>query len=315
MFGRDKNAAGGGSPDPSSADGYLTFLTADDASRLRGLVREAFAEQGLEVTVYDDRVEDSDGRQFGLWNVAAAAHNDDGGPNAWPKVVRQHVRAILAGMDGTNPFEELTRESAEERTYARIYDRAGLPPDIDRFPHVEFAPGLVTMLALDLPETVAVYRREDAERLGGWQRLHDAGLVNLRREEPQEATRVEINQGGHLWVLAGESVYTASRALLLPELAATLGDERDEGNGWLLALPNRHQLAWHVINGPSVIAAMQGLVNFAQQGYSDSPGPLSPHLYWWNGTGYDQLTQYDDKGNPHVYLTAEFQDVLERVTP
>ncbi|MFE7953105.1 hypothetical protein [Streptomyces sp. NPDC057426] len=43
-------------------DPEFSFFSADEGARFRAQVREAFAEQGLEVTVYPDMVSDSAGR-------------------------------------------------------------------------------------------------------------------------------------------------------------------------------------------------------------------------------------------------------------
>lgn len=296
----------------SVPDSELPFLGEEDAQQLRALVREAFAEHGLEVTVHPDYVADAEGRQFGLWNVAAACHNDERGRRAWGEVVRTHVAIVLAAMDAPDPFESLTAEDAAARTYARVYEVASMPGLEDR-PHVEIAPGLVGMLALDLPESVAVYGREEVDRLGGWQRLWEAGLANLRREEVEQHERVDGPDGARFDVVLGESVYTASTALLLPEQLSRLTGASSWEHGWLLALPNRHQLVVHVVQDMTVLGAIQGMARFAHLGYADAPGPLSPHVYWWSGAGYEQLTQEEADGSTAIHVDGRFADVLERL--
>ena len=303
---RDKDY--GREPDPE-----LTFLTVDDGQRIRSLVREAFAAQGLEVTVYADHVRDAQGRQFGLWNVAAACHNDERGEKAWPGVVKKHVQQIIAALDAPSPFDGLSVEDAAARTYARLYEAAGLPVNLDDFPHIDFAPGLIEMLALDLPDTVAVYKKEHAERLGGWAKLREAGLANLRKEKADRLDKVEAPNDGYFHALMGESVYTASRALLMPGLAKELTGHEPGPDGWLLSVPNRHQVCWHVIRDIKVLPSINGMALFSRLGYSDAPGPLSPHVYWWSGTDYRQLTHYDEAGNVSVHVDPEFQAVLERL--
>ncbi|TWG99250.1 hypothetical protein L615_002700000310 [Nocardioides sp. J9] len=53
------------------------------------------------------------------------------------------------------------------------------------------------------------------------------------------------------------------------------------------------------------------MAGFAAAGHGDSPGPLSPHVYWWDGSGYQQLTSIDDEGTLTAVLGADFQAVLE----
>src|SRR5258707_13684934 len=80
------------------ADPDLPFITVGQASRIRSLVRTAFAENGREVTVFSDHVRDDRGGGFGLWNVASACGSDPGGGKAWPRVVEAHVRGLPAAI-------------------------------------------------------------------------------------------------------------------------------------------------------------------------------------------------------------------------
>ncbi|MCQ1952128.1 hypothetical protein [Arthrobacter sp. zg-Y238] len=72
-------------------------------------------------------------------------------------------------------------------------------------------------------------------------------------------------------------------------------------------------MMWHVIEDSSVIGTANGMAYFAAAGYSDSPGPASPHVYWWNGTGYEQLTEVSDDGTVMIRVSPGFQAVLEKV--
>ena len=299
--------------DESEPDPALPFLTVDGADRVRSLTAVAFAEHGLEVTVHADHVRDSSGRLFGLWNVATVCHQAPRGQSAWPRLVRDHVRRILAGMDGPDPFLSLTREEAAARTYARIYPVDGLPNDLSAYPYEEFAPGLVQLLALDLPDTVRVYQHLQAQLLGGVDYLRAAGITNLRKEKTQRIRRVPAGEGGHFNVLDGDSVYTASRALLMPNPLGDTTLRSGSGNGWLLSVPNRHQVCWHLIEDLGVVQSIKGMAVFARLGYNDSAGQLSPHVFWWDGTGYRQLTEFDTDGNITVHAGPEFARLLERL--
>ena len=96
---------------------------------------------------------------------------------------------MLASFDGSDPFEELTPAEVSSQTYARLYDEASLP-NLDEYPHSQFAPGVVEMLALDLPNTVAVYFRKHADKFGGWEALRRQGLTSLRALEHEHLETV-----------------------------------------------------------------------------------------------------------------------------
>jgi hypothetical protein len=294
------------------ADEALPFLTIGQAAEVRGLVRQAFAELGVEVTMHDDRAVDDSGRTFGLWNVAAACHEEPRGRRVWPRVVGGHVRRILAEFDAPDPFAELTEQDVATRTYVRFFEEGSVPV-LDSFPHREFLPGVVELLALDLPESVAMYNRDNAERLGGYAALRDHAVRNLKALPVEQVEQVAGPRGSSFHVLAGESVYTAGKALLLPRLAAALTGEGPGELGWLLSVPNRHQVVWHCVRDDGVLGAVEGMATFARLGYSDSPGSVSPHVYWSDGTTVDQLTHDDDEGGVAIVVSPRFQEVLEAI--
>ena len=148
------------------------------------------------------------------------------------------------------------------------------------------------MLALDLPTTVVGYSKEAAERLGGFAALREHGLANLRRLPVEEHERIDAPNGGHVHVVAGDSPFTASRALVLPDLMARVGDTAPAPHGWLLAVPNRNHVCWHAIRDLSVLTSVETLVTLARRG-ADTPGALSEHVFWRAPDGYRRLTRYD----------------------
>jgi hypothetical protein len=309
MFGRRQVE-----PAPQPMDDALTFLTVTEAAVVRGLVREAFAERGLEVSMHPDHARDADGREFGLWNVAATCHNDDRGEPGWAALVAQHLDRLLTRMDAPDPFTELTAKQVREHTYLRLYERGGLPADLANYPHTEFAPGVLSLLAFDLPESVQVIGRGNVERFGGYQRLADAGIANLRQLPVEQYERMPLPGGGSFSVLLGESVFTASRALLMPQLARDL-DAAPEGgqHGWLLSMPNRHQVCWHLLQDDGALSALSCMAVFTRHGFDGAAGPVSPHVYWWNGSSYTQLTHVDDNGDLTLQVTPELGDILEQL--
>lgn len=143
--------------------------------------------------------------------------------------------------------------------------------------------------------------------------MRERGLDRLRAVPIDEHEVLDVPGGSQFHVATGASVYIGSLALVLPEIARRLTG-RDAGPyGRLLSVPNRHQLVWHDIHDAGVVGALQGMATFAPLGFRDSAGPLSPHVYWWSGLDYHQLTFDHDDGRREVHVGAEFQAVLEAV--
>ncbi|WP_369745633.1 hypothetical protein [Paenarthrobacter sp. AMU7] len=186
---------------------------------------------------------------------------------------------------------------------------------ITGYPYSEFAPGIVEMLALDLPDTVAIFSHENCRRFGGWEALRTHGIANLNGLEVEELATVPTPSGSSFHVLLGDSVYTASRALLLPHLAAELtGKSVGDELGWLMSVPNRHQLVWHVIEDAGSASVITEMARFTAMGYNDAPAPLSPHVFWWDGTNYEQVTEISEEGRLVARVSPALKSALDAIS-
>lgn len=308
IFGK-KRSSGKEPAQEEGPDPYLTVFSASEANDFRALTREVFAEMGFEVGIHPDHAVDSEGRKYGFWNIAALC---SGLPRAdWRPAIAGHLKNVLAGFD-QDPFAALTPEDAAQQTYSRLYEESAFP-SLEGYPYREFAPGIVELLALDLPDSVAMFDHQKAQQFGGWEALRNQGIANLKGLDVERLETIPA-YGSTFSCLSGNSFYTGSRAVLLPGLATQVTGKRvHEDFGWLLCVPSRHQVAWHIIEDSSVMGAIQGMAGFGIDAYSSVPGPVSPHVYWWNGSGYEQLTHRKDDGAVAVRVSPGFQRVLASV--
>lgn len=296
-------------PVPDTApDEAFPFWSGSVADEFRELVRVAFARAGSTVRVHPDHVVDQGGTQFGLANLAATCLSDEAGRRAWPKLIEEHVHRIIASIEGPSPFDALTEADVLAATYCRLMPTADLVPALSYAQEV--APGVARVFNLDLPETVAYFMDEHVERYG-LDTLAAAGLRNLRdvREDRRETLE---HSGGVIEVLLGESVFIGSQLLLLDEVAARHGFAIDPDLGAFVAIPNRNQLVFHVPRDRSVIASLQLLVGFAQAGYHDAVGPITPDVYWWRPGAVERISSIAEDG-PRIEVGAELNDRLTRL--
>ncbi len=100
-------------PDPD-----LPFLTTAQANHVRRLARQAFAENGREVTLHGGYARDIRGNEFGLWNVAAVCHSDRS-QHAWETIIAEHVRKLLAHGDEYS-LAGLSFDEVQSRVYAKL---------------------------------------------------------------------------------------------------------------------------------------------------------------------------------------------------
>jgi hypothetical protein len=118
--------------------------------------------------------------------------------------------------------------------------------------------------------------------------------------------------GGTVDVLVGASVFTASLVLVVDEVVARYGYRVDPDVGLLVAVPHRHQLAFHVPSDGAVVAAMNALVRLAGAGYRDAPGAVSPDVYWWRPGRVERVSRATPDG-ARVEVGAELSRVLMRL--
>ncbi|MFC7218410.1 hypothetical protein ACFQLX_09545 [Streptomyces polyrhachis] len=292
-------------------DTAFEFFSATEGALFRRSVREAFAEHGLEVTLYAEHAVDDTGREFGLNNLAASCHHDERGVRLWPQLVRRHISVLLRTLDGPSALETMAPEQLLGRVYPRVVESALVergPFDYAR----QLTPGLSEVLALDLPESVMLLNDEALDPLGGAAALRAQAVRNLRELPVEGHEAVDQGDGQRFHVVMGDSFFTASRVLLLDELVQRVTGRPLGPDGALVAMPFRHQLVFHPIEDIHVIPSLGGMARYAAAGHEDAVGPVSPHIYWWRGGLLTQLSEMAE-GTVTVTVGVDLQQVLERL--
>jgi hypothetical protein len=285
-------------------DEHLTFFTLVEAREFRRLVASAFSNVGHDVTIYPDRVESRDGTAFGLPNIAALCTGVDRGE--WADLVERHVESVTTPA---RTLDELSPEEREAGLYLRLVDAASVPePGYAR----QVVPGLLEVLAVDLPESVVMLSKDNLAGLGSLAELLERGRANLRALVAGEVSlgAVADSRGAYTEV-TDRSFFTASLALILSDAVERISGERDEGHGILVAVPDRHQLLYRVIDAPSASSALRDMFDAARWAFHAASGPLSPNVYWVRNRRWSQVTSVDG-GKPRVWLRGEFAGAIKR---
>ena len=293
-------------------DEALPFLTAPQADRLRGLVRTAFAERGLEAEVFAGHLRDDQGREFGLWNVAATCHAAERGERDWPGIVDDHLTRLLVAMDAPDLVAQMAPEEVARSVHVRLYESAAIPETAAYAYGVELVPGVVELLAVDFPESVAMMTDTDVERLGGRVALRRSGLANLAAIDDLEHEVLRLPDGTRFDVVMSDSVYTSSLVVLLPELLARVLGTSEAPYGVFVCMPFRHQVAFHVLGDASAVPTLQSMTGFAVDGFDEGVGALTPFVYWWHQGSWTQVSRVVDD-ELRIEVGPELADVLEQV--
>lgn len=227
-----------------------------------------------------------DGREHPLTNLAYACREVR--EERWPELVAAHFSRLEQASTGGETAEELLRD-----VHARLLPVDALGPELAaamRYARV-VAEGLVFAYALDGPTSVRILTDADVER-AGLENLGQAAYANLLRV-PVEHEAVPAGGRARLHSLYGDSPFVASKALFLSAAVRQVTGAPLPDAGALVAVPNRHLLAYHPITDGSVVDAVNALADLASAAYEDGPGALSPRVYWWHRGGLTSLTVID----------------------
>ena len=288
-------------------DETLTYFTVTQADDFRRLVARSFAAVGRDVDVYHDRIEDRGGTTMGLWNIGALCAGTD--VHEWPQLIDDHVRLVTTPGRALADVDDAELAAA---LYLRLVDARDVPdPDDLGYARV-VAPGLLEVLAVDLGEAVASPSREELSARGTLGGLVALGRDNLRALLDGDAVRAETVAAegrGRYTAVTGDSVFTASLALLLAETMERLTGDDDWGRGALVAVPSRHRLLYRPIDKRDARLALQHMLQAAFLEFHDAPGRLSPDVFWVRKQQWAQVTSCAG-GKPRVLRGTGLREAL-----
>jgi hypothetical protein len=170
---------------------------------------------------------------------------------------------------------------------------------LEEFVYRKDLEGTITMLVLDLPDSVESLLKADIEK---WQRtpdeLYARALDNMKEKFPRETERLENN----LLQLSGDDIFITSEALLWEMHKHCLGQY-----GVIFCLPNRHSLVCQPINSDlDVEFGLQVMIPYAENTFDESlETGLTRHIFWhYEGKNELIYTYYGPNRLKYVLPTA-----------
>jgi hypothetical protein len=293
---------------PPLYDEHMTYFTVAQADEFRRLVARSFAAVGRDVDVHPDRIEDRGGTTIGLWNIGALCAGADA--REWPQLIDDHVRLVATPARDLADVSEA--EFASGLTMRLV--EAGSVPNPDALGYARLvAPGLLEVLAVDLGDAVATPSREELSGRGTLAGLVALGRDNLRTllegDTVRSGTVGRNGTRGRFTALRGESLFTGSLALVLPETMKRFTGDEDWGRGVLVAVPSRHELLYRLIDAPDARLALQQMVRAASLGFHGDVGHLSPDVFWVRKQKWVQVTS-SSGGKPRVLRGTGLREAL-----
>lgn len=293
-FGKKSAAA---QPDPDLED-----LTVREADLLRTLFAQKWPATEGAVTMHGDYAEGESGAQYGLYNLSRAVKLEP--ESNWPDVVERHISGVLSRQSAPRD-EDLSDDEILSLVKARLITSEYLPESHrGSFTYRRsIVDGLEVILMLDHPETTtavpdSIVGRFDSELL--W-----ATALAATSAEPIDEIHTIDAGGGAFRAIVSDSMFTASRVLDFPALLTAAGISAAP-HGVLFAVPSRHHLAFHVIEGPEAVHVVQDMYGFAQQMFGHGVGEIAADVFYWSESGYEQVTSSDESGQVAIDGTGAF---------
>lgn len=166
----------------------------------------------------------------------------------------------------------------------------------------EILPGLHMVIAVDGDEGLD---EASLNALGGADEQLDLALRNLRDMPVAKHEVVHADKGGTYHVLTGPNAFTASRVLVLDDVARQLTGQPIPDEGALFSIPDKFHILLHPITGGTVLTALAALAEDTAALFGASETRLSPHVYWWRDGESEQLTEINGRS-----LTFAFPDAF-----
>jgi hypothetical protein len=280
----------------------------DDWDAFAQLLEDEVAARGWTLQLAEGWAYDGDVK-FGLFNVAGKCRQVERA--MWAEVAGEHFASIAATAARSALGDVPRFRNAEEARAAMkarlLTDTYTEGTDADLLA-LRVAEDLLLVVAYDLPENVMVPLREELLRHGEERELLELALRHAREEPGLSLERHELNDAP-LYVLSGESFFTATHALW----ADRFHDPAPE-LGTLVGVPTRHLVVAHPIRDRTALSVMAKLLRLVQRYFADGPGSLSDGLYWLADGRLERLETWIDEEGPHLSPSPRFARVLEQLT-
>ncbi len=289
------------------------FGSLDRYDRFESAVRAYFKARGVRVLITDGVLTRPDSSQesgaMGLNNIAQFCAQSE--EPQWPALIEKHFDRIERSQGERIQLEAMEQDYDEiaPRLAVRLHEPDHVQTVLDASVFREDVPGLVTMLCIDMPDTVHTVTRERAEK---WrlsdEELFERAVANVDSLIDVNPEHVEVDPETKLWLLGGESIYNASVILLADRLKPFEGK-----HGGFVSIPTRSLALAIPFDDPSALKTVAMLMHFTEKFEQDGPGSLSRRV-WWHRAGERIELPYaiTDKG-VEVHPPQAFAKVMEEL--
>ena len=250
------------------------------------------------------------GAQMGMGNLAQMCAKVD--QQEWPRMIEEHFSRLALALVHAKPDSPPPWDSVRDKLTVRLMPVEAVAPAIrgDSVWRSDLE-GVVTMLAIDYPETVSTVNRASAVEWGiPDEELFRVALANLeQRFGLGDPVKTEL-KNGTLHIFSAEHFFAASHALLMEQRPDLVGEY-----GAMVAIPTRHTFLVCPVNSFHIVHDIAMLLNVARKAEADGPGSITDQLYFFRYGKFSRLVSSLEGGQMKLTVPPEFQRVLEELQP
>ena len=320
LFGkrRDKEPKPADSDPEPPPDWAGFFGAADRYERFEAAVRKHFKDRGVKVLISDGIVRIPPGApesadfagEMGLMNLGQWCAGSK--ESEWAGHIADHFERLRRSHAERVQLESLASDFSEiaPRLAVRLYEPGSLPPKLlEAACSREDIPGLITMLCIDMPDTVHTVTRKQAGKWGQTDdALFDRAIANLDTLIDATPEQVDLDDGAKIWALGGNSFFNASAILRPDRLGPYTGK-----HGGFVSIPTRHLLLACPFDDAQALNTIAMLIHFTVNFERDGPGSLSRRIWWQRGADRIGIPyEVTDKGIS-VTPSHEFMKIMEEL--
>lgn len=268
----------GGRSDGASAEWWRPIMTAEKFLAFEKAVSAYFGSRGQSVEWSADKgmATATSGAQMGMGNLAQVCAQT---PQAdWEKVISEHFSRLETAVAQANADEFVPWEEVRSRLTIRLMANEAVPEHFrGNTVWRRDLQGVVTMLAIDYPETVATVSRASAVEWGvPDEQLFAQAMENLATTYRVDAPVVKELANGPLFLFSDDHFFAASHVLLLSGMPQCVGPF-----GAIVAIPTRHLMICCPVNNFEIVKDIGVLLNIAHKAETDGPGSITDQLYFY----------------------------------
>lgn len=245
--------------------------------------------------------------RYGLWNIMQTCAGAD--RSEWAGLIAAHFDTVRRAPDVELRYSDrlASFESCKAHLCVRVFDEAHLPEPLEGEAFIRRpAPGLMSVIVVDFPESCRSLRRTEAQP---WN-VEESLLWSAAERNIAPLARAEIQRLGPddepgLMVLTGDSIYVASMIHRLddtPEMTGALGT--------LVSVPVRHAVLTLPIDDASSIRALAPMIGMTVQLERAGPGSVSGRVFF-RAAKQPESQASDTAATPEAGRWSELKYALE----